>query len=140
MRTDSSPIRPSLQGHTLPLFRAPNPLINLGTPAALNPSLLRPHPRSAPLPYPTLSQAATLAFTGSWANTGTLNATNSGVFLGGNITRSNVGTLDRSAGNVSLQSSLNLAGSPLTLDTTTGSWKLLGATSSGGVISLSGDS
>ena len=69
--------------------------------------------------------------TNAWSNTGTINATNSTVNLGGLFTLAGLGTFNRTGGTVNLTGTLDNTGTTLALDATTGSWNLLGGTMQG---------
>lgn len=70
----------------------------------------------------------TLSISGTWKNLGTIEVTDSTLNLGGAFTPADLGTILRSGGNVNLTGILDLGGSTLTLDSTTGPWALASGT------------
>jgi hypothetical protein len=83
----------------------------------------------------------TLSLNGMWSNTGVLNLDGGTFTLGGNFTTAglNLPAFTRNGGTVNVTGTLNNAGATLTLNAATGSWNLVGATISGGVLDLSAD-
>ena len=80
-----------------------------------------------------------LTITNSIVNGGTVTVSGSGILnLGGSFTAADLGSINSSGGIVNLTGTLNNAGSTLTLNATTGSWRLAGGTISGGTIATSG--
>lgn len=77
--------------------------------------------------------SGTLTLSGDWSNLGTITATNSTVNLGGTFTLADLGTFTRSGGLVNITGTFdNEAG--LTLDASTGNWRLFGGTVLGGTV------
>src|SRR5207249_3550506 len=67
-----------------------------------------------------------LALSGPWSNAGTINETNSTLYLAGNFTVAQIGTINRSGGTVNLAGILDNTGTTLALDAVSGSWSLNG--------------
>ncbi len=74
----------------------------------------------------------------SWTNTGTVAMIDSTVNLGGAFTKTALGTFTRVGGIVNLTGTLDITGTALALDNTTGSWILQSGTISGGRVSTAG--
>ena len=73
-----------------------------------------------------------LTLGGDWDNDGTITVTNSNLTLGGSFTLEDLGTINRTGGNVYLTANLDLSEQILTLDETTGDWTLAGGIITGG--------
>ena len=71
---------------------------------------------------------ATLNVGGAWSNTGTIAATNSTVNLGGIFTTAGLGAFNRTLGTVNLTGTLTNTGDTFTFNAATGSWNLAGGT------------
>ncbi len=78
---------------------------------------------------------STLTLGGSLSNLGTITVTNSTVNLGGNFSQADLGTFNRSGGTVNVTGTIL---GDVALDTTTGSWNLLGGTLQGGNVTETG--
>ncbi len=78
---------------------------------------------------------ATLTLNDNWENTGTINATNSIVNLGGTFETGDLGTFNRAGGVVNLNGIMVNTGHTLHLDAVTGSWNLVGGWIQGGALS-----
>jgi RHS repeat-associated protein len=74
----------------------------------------------------------------TWSNTGTITQTNATLNLGGTVTTAGLGTITRNGGTVNLTGALNNTNSTLTLNSTTGPWKLLGGVINGGTVTEAG--
>ena len=71
----------------------------------------------------------------AWSSAaGTLNVDNSTLELDGSFTTAGIGTFTRTGGTVNLTGTLDNTGDTLTLDATTGSWRLVGGTVLGGTV------
>jgi hypothetical protein len=91
------------------------------------------------LPAPRLRPAAVPSlWGGSYANGGSISASNSTVNLEGSLTLAQLGSFDRSGGTVNLKGTLDNTGGTLALDAATGSWNLAGGTIQGGTVSATG--
>ncbi len=84
------------------------------------------------------ASGATVTFAGAWSHTGTVAITNSTLNLNGSFTNAglNVAGWSRSGGTVNLGGELDNTGATLTLDATTGAWRLVGGTISGGTLAF----
>ena len=83
--------------------------------------------------------ASTVTFAGSWSSaTGTLSVSASTLNLGGNFTTAglNLAGFARAGGTVNLTGTLSNAANTLTLNSSTGSWNLIGGAINGGEISF----
>jgi hypothetical protein len=76
--------------------------------------------------------------TNAWVNQGSILANNSTTNLGGSFSLAGLGSFQRSSGTVNLVGVLDANASGLVLNSTTGSWNLLGGTLKGGTYSASG--
>ena len=74
----------------------------------------------------------------AWTNAGTITASNATVNLGGSFTLAALGTFQRTGVTINLTGTLDDTGTTLSLDTTSGSWNLVGGTIENGTISESG--
>jgi RHS repeat-associated protein len=85
-----------------------------------------------------VANGGSIGLGGTWTNQGVISLSNNGaVYLGGNLTLASLGTLNRTpttTGGVYLTGTLTMTGSQ-TLDTSTGTWVLLGGTIIGGTVS-----
>ena len=72
-----------------------------------------------------------------WTNTGVINAPAGTLNLGGALTIAQLGSILSAGATVNLTGSLDNTGTTFTLDKTTGSWRLLGATIKGGTLTSS---
>ncbi|MBI3847133.1 MAG: hypothetical protein HY292_21100 [Planctomycetes bacterium] len=84
----------------------------------------------------SITGGGSLDLSGTWTNTGAISMTASTVNLGGTFTNGGVGSLSRSGGTVNVTGTLN--NTALTLNATTGSWRVAGGTIVGGTIATSG--
>ena len=84
------------------------------------------------------SNGGGIDLSGTWSNTGTITETNATLYLGGNFTLANLGTLNRIGGTVQLTGTLDNTGTTLALNATTGSWQLLGGTIKSGTVAATG--
>jgi hypothetical protein len=107
-----------------------------------NGSVIAANGATLKLYYLTNSAGANVTATGStittynnWNNSGTINATNSTLNLGGTFTLGGSGTLTRSGGTINLTGTLNNTGAMLALNAATGSWVLAGGTINGITVS-----
>jgi hypothetical protein len=85
-----------------------------------------------------LTTNAVLNLAGNWFNTGSINATNATVNLGGNFNFADLGDLNRVNGTVNLTGTLNASGGTIQLNAETGSWVMLGGTLRNAILSTSG--
>jgi hypothetical protein len=77
----------------------------------------------------------------NWSNTGTLNVSDTGVLnLGGGFTTAGLGTVTRSGGTINITGAMDNTGSTFTLDATTGDYFLRGGTITGGTVTQAGGS
>ena len=83
---------------------------------------------------------STLELHGLWDNDGVINATDSIVNLAGTFSTPDVGTINRTGGQVNVVGTLDNTGHTLDLNESTGSWKMVGGTITGGMITRSGGS
>lgn len=81
----------------------------------------------------TVSDRATLQFTGAWDNNGVVATETGTIHLGGSFTRDEVGVLQRSGGIVRIGGALNNAGRTFSLDDI-GTWHLSGGIVTGGTV------
>lgn len=83
------------------------------------------------------AQDATLTLSGTYVNNASITAVNSTVNLGGTFTLANLGTFSRTGGLVQITGTLNNAPG-LTLNSTTGNWRLGGVIQGGTIDTLDG--
>lgn len=69
---------------------------------------------------------ASLSFAGAWRNNSVLTATNASIGFGGVFRTDDIGTFNRTGGNVTLQGQLNNTGRTLALNAATGTWDVGG--------------
>src|SRR5205085_2494904 len=81
------------------------------------------------------TNAATLALYGNWHNAGTMNVTNTALYLGGSFAQSDLGNFIHSGGSINLIGTIN---NGLSLTSSTGPWNLSGGTISGGSLTITG--
>ncbi len=82
---------------------------------------------------------ATLTLAGSWSNSGTISAAaGSTLNLGGAFATANLGAINSAGATVNLSGVLTNTANNLTLNDTTGSWRLLGGTIDGGTVTTTG--
>ncbi len=80
---------------------------------------------------------STLTLDGNWSNLGTITATDSTVNLGGSLTTEGLGVFSRTGGTVNLKGQLDNRNDAITLNDTTGTWRMAGGTIQGGRLYLS---
>ena len=78
------------------------------------------------------------SYSNTWTNSGTIDAANSTVNLGGQFTSLDLGSFTYSASSVNLVGTLDNTGAILAFSAATGSWNLVGGTLKGGTLSQSG--
>ena len=81
---------------------------------------------------------AVLNLAGNWFNTGSINATNGTVNLGGTFALTNLGSFKPNGNVVNLTGTLNNTNTTWTLSGTNNSWVLNGGTIQGGTVTTSG--
>lgn len=84
------------------------------------------------------STGGTLTLSGSWNNSGTINATDAIVNLGGTFALPSLGTFQRKGGTVNLTGVMDLQGGTLALDAATGPWTLFDGTIKNGTVAENG--
>lgn len=91
---------------------------------------------------PVIPTGTTLSVNGTWGTTNSFNVNGGTLNLGGAVTFAglNLASFQRSGGTVNLTGTLDNTGSTLTLNSTTGSWTLLGGTISGGTLAYANGS
>ena len=109
-------ISADVSGQTLTI--STNGFTNNGTTEAINGGILN-------IDSATWSSAA-----------GTLNVDSSTLNLAGSFTTAGIGTVTRTGGTINLTGTLTNTGDTLTLNATTGSWRLLGGTVVGGTVAF----
>lgn len=75
---------------------------------------------------------------GTWSNTGTIALGTGTLNLGGSVSTSDLGTITRTGGTLNLTGTLLNTGQTLTLNSSTGDWRLSGGTIDGGTVTHSG--
>ena len=77
---------------------------------------------------------STLTFEDDWSNLGTVTITDSTLNLDGTFSTADIGTLNRTGGEVILKAGLDNTGETLTFSTATGSWDFTATTLTGGTV------
>ncbi len=88
-----------------------------------------------------VAAGATLSLAGSWSNTGTITAAaTSTLNLGGAFNTAGQGAISSAGATVNLTGTLTNTAATLTLDNTTGPWRMFGGTINGGTVATTGAS
>ena len=112
--------------------------VNYGLVAATNSGAVYINSPNWISPGTMIADSGSLGWSGLWTNSGTINITNSSLYLGGPFTVAQLGVVNRSGGNVYLTGTLDLAPGPLELTAAMGSWIMAGGTMKDGVVNMSG--